>query len=256
MPDDTPRREEPQPPPVTAIVQARAGSSRLPGKIGAPIGDRSLLAWVVTRLREARRVGRIVVATTVEPADDATVAEATALGVDHYRGPVEDVLARFAGALAAFPDATFCRITADNPLLDPGALDLLIEAHIAGRGDHTGVAGTVPLGATAEVVSASALMTAHRESVDPPCREHVTPYLYTHPERFRLIRIAPPPPLVGRSDRLTIDTEEDLRFMRTLYDRLVAQGEPFAIGPVVRLLAAEPSLAAINAGVRQKGWRE
>lgn len=255
MSNDTPRGEASQPD-VVAVVQARAGSSRLPGKIGAPLGDRSLLAWVVARLRDARRVGRIVIATTVEPADDATVAEATALGVDHYRGPVEDVLARFAGAVAAFPAPTICRITADNPLLDPATLDRMIDAHIAEGADYTGAVGPIPMGSAAEVVATAALLAAHAETDDPHCREHVTPYLYTHPERFRLIRVEPSPFLAGRGERLTVDTEEDIRFMRTLYERLAARGEPFAVEPALRLLAEEPELGAINAGVRQKGWRD
>lgn len=254
--DDTPRRQAPQPVSALAIVQARSGSSRLPGKIGATIGDRSLLAWVVARLQGATRVDRIVVATTVESGDDATVAEAVALGVDHYRGPVDDVLARFAGAMERFPSTVVCRVTADNPLYDPATIDMMIDAHVAEGADYTGASGPVPLGTTVEIVSAKALLTAHRETDDPHCREHVTPYLYTHPERFRLLRVAPASYLAGRKERLTVDTDEDMRLMRTLYARLTERGERFAVAPVLRLMGEEPELAKINATVRQKGWRD
>ncbi len=256
MSDDTPRRGASQPVDVLAIVQARAGSSRLPGKIGSTIGDRSLLAWVVARLREARRIDRIVVATTVESSDDATVAEATALGVERFRGPVDDVLARFVGAVEAYPAATICRITADNPLLDPATLDRMIERHLADDSDYTGAIGPTPLGSTAEVVATTALLAAHNETDDRHCREHVTPYLYTHPEQFRLILVPPADYLAGRRERLTVDTGEDMRLMRTLHARLTARGEPFAIKQVMRLMAEDPSLGVINAGVRQKEWSD
>lgn len=241
---------------VQAIVQARSGSTRLPGKIFSKIGPRSILEWVIGRLRAVSALERVVVATTSAPKDDQIESMASSLGIPVFRGNEEDVLDRFYHALEIFPSETVVRATADNPLLDTAMLDTMIGAHISGGYDHTGMGGTLPLGLTAEVVSSSAIETAWRHAVEKPHREHVTPYIYTHPEMFRLFSLPAPPEISGRSYRLTVDTAEDYNLMTAIYERLSGMGRPFCAKEAVRLLDVSPDLVGMNMNVRQKDWRK
>jgi spore coat polysaccharide biosynthesis protein SpsF len=241
---------------VQAIVQARAGSTRLPGKLFLKIGPKAILEWVVERLRASARVERVVVATTANPEDDQTESMAGSLGVSVFRGEEDDVLDRFYRALAVFPADTVVRATADNPLLDTGALDAMIGAHLAGGYDYTGCGGAVPLGLTAEAVSSSAIKTAWSQSREKPHREHVTPYIYTHPEKFRLFSVLASPAISGRSYRLTTDTADDLDMMRAIYERLAGLGLPFCAEEAVRLLDSNADIAGMNSNVMQKDWRK
>lgn len=241
---------------VQAFVQARSGSTRLPGKIFLKIGPKAILEWVIERLLASASVERVVVVTTVKPEDDQTESVADSLGAPVFRGDEDDVLDRFYRALAVFPANTVVRATADNPLLDTATLDAMIEAHVAGGYDHTGGSGAIPLGLTAEVVSSSAIKTAWSQSLEKPHREHVTPYIYTHPEKFRLFSIPASPAISGRSHRLTVDTEEDLNLMRAIYGKLAGNGLTFSAEEAVRLLDANPGMASMNSSVVQKDWRK
>jgi spore coat polysaccharide biosynthesis protein SpsF len=241
---------------VQAIAQARSGSTRLPGKIFLKIGPKTIFEWVIQRLRASSRVERVVVATTSAPGDDQIESMADSLGVPVFRGDEEDVLDRFYHALEKFPAGTIVRATADNPLLDTAALDMMIAAHTAGGYDHTGGGGVIPLGLTAEVVSSSAIQMAWRETVDKPHREHVTPYIYSNPEKFRLFSLPAPPEISGRSYRLTVDTAQDYNLMTAIYGRLAGMKLPFCAGEAVRLLDLSPDLSGMNLNVRQKDWRK
>lgn len=230
-----------------AIVQARTGSTRLPGKALLDIGGRTMLARVVGRARQARCVDEVVVATTDAPADDAVVAECERLGVRAFRGSEQDVLSRFAGAAAAFGAGPVVRITGDCPLIDPGVLDEVVRA--LGGADFAAntLERTFPQGLDVEVASREALDRTAREAVEPFEREHVFPYVYRHPERFQLVSVT----CAGdwSSQRWTVDEAADLEFVRAVYARL---GDPPTWRDVLALLEREPELAAINGGVRQK----
>lgn len=241
---------------VQAIVQARSGSTRLPGKVFLKIGPRTILEWVIKRLREVPAVERVVIATTAAAKDDLIESMAVSLGVCVFRGDEDDVLGRFYHALEKFPAQTVVRATADNPLLDPASLGMMIAAHAASGYDHTGGAGAIPLGLTAEVVSSSAIQTAWRQAVEKPHREHVTPYIYTHPEMFRLSSVPASPEISGRSYRLTLDTAEDYNLMTAIHERLAGMGLAFCAKEAVRLLDASPDIAGMNSSVIQKDWRK
>ncbi|VAX17611.1 hypothetical protein MNBD_NITROSPINAE03-1729, partial [hydrothermal vent metagenome] len=241
---------------VLAIIQARTSSSRLPEKIFQPIGEKPLLGWVLQRLSEAKKVERVVIATSVEPHDDKVESFAVNAGVEFFRGSEEDVLGRFAKTLETFPADTIIRATGDNPLLDPGALDMMIDEHIRNNADHTVLSGKVPIGSTAEVVDPQALTAAYAEAKGEMFREHVTPFIFSHPERFRLLQVTPPAYLANKDYRLTVDTEEDLALMRAIDEKLREQGKPFNVVNAIQLLDMDPKVAAINKNVRQKNWRE
>lgn len=201
------------------VVQARASSSRLPGKVLARVGDASLLALVLRRLAPLS-VDHLVVATGDSAADDAVADVAHAEGVDVVRGPELDVLSRFAIALERYPARTVVRITADCPFVDPALVRAALEIHATTNADYVSntLVRTYPDGLDVEVVSADALVSAASEAFDPVEREHVTPFVYRRPERFTLRSLRHVEPCADR--RFTVDTADDLAFVRSAVERL------------------------------------
>jgi spore coat polysaccharide biosynthesis protein SpsF len=238
---------------TVAIIQARLGSTRLPGKVLMDIVGETVLERVVGRVRGFALVDELIAATSTLHADDAIVKECARIGVAVFRGSESDVLARFVGA-AAETDADVCvRLTADCPLLDPGVSDSIISVFMeaAGAADYASnkIPQSFPRGLDTEVFSREALERAAREARERYERVHVTPYIYRHPEIFTLISVTSD---VDRADwRWTIDTPEDLEFVREIYSRLEGR-EDFSWQDVVALVEEEKSLMWINAGVRQK----
>ncbi|MDP3852501.1 glycosyltransferase family protein [Phenylobacterium sp.] len=211
---------------ILAVLQARMSSSRLPGKVMAPVLGQPMIARQVERLRRSRRVDHLVVATSEEPSDDPLATCAAGLDLDVVRGPLDDVLARFLKALDAFPEAeTLVRLTADCPLTDWRVLDETIDKHLSTGADYTEnmAVKTYPHGLDVEVMKAQALRRAGLEATSSYDREHVTPYLYATPGRFRLADITRTPSL-GHL-RWTVDLPEDLEFVRHVYETLYP-GDP------------------------------
>lgn len=240
---------------LQAILQARMASTRLPGKIFEPIGDKPLLGWVIERLRRTPGIERIVIATSTNPADARVVSYAREQGIPCGTGPEEDVLRRFVIALDEYPAAAaIVRATADNPLLDPETLGMMAAELIREKADWVG-AGAAPLGSVAEVANAAALRLADAEAVETRYREHVTTFIHSQPERFKVRMVTPPDWLAGRAYRLTVDTAEDLAMMRALYGKLTAMGQNFDPRAAVALLDKDPDLRAMNVGIVQKNWR-
>ncbi|MCC3159404.1 glycosyltransferase family protein [Hymenobacter sp. 15J16-1T3B] len=230
---------------VGALVQARLGSTRLPGKVLLPLplhDSTSVLARVLARASRAASLHTVVVATTDQPVDDALAAAAQALGGPVFRGDEQDVLRRFAEAAAAHQLDVVVRLTADNPAIDPHYIDAAVQAHLAAGADYTLTTG-LPVGTNLEVMGRTALAAAHAQARQPDEREHVTPYLRRHPERFRLhtLPLAVPPALAAC--RLTLDYPSDYALQHLLYTRLPAD---FGLTDVAELLAEHPWLRHIN----------
>ncbi|MEO5822005.1 MAG: NTP transferase domain-containing protein [Vicinamibacteraceae bacterium] len=213
------------------ILQARMGSSRLPGKVLARLGHRSVLAQCIERLLAAR-VGEVVVATTTRPEDEAIVAEANAAGVAVTRGPVDDVLGRFVGALDGWTGPYVIRATADNPFVDvdgPARLLRLLDA-----GADYAVEEGLPLGAAVEAMRVEVLREAGALASTAYEREHVTPFIRQSVDRFAVC-IAPAPFELRRpSLRLTVDTRDDLHFVRSLVDQ-TEDASLLSLGQVIAL---------------------
>ncbi|QKG56755.1 glycosyltransferase family protein [Hymenobacter sp. BRD128] len=237
---------------VVALIQARLGSSRLPGKsrlplpLGATGDEHTLLGHVVRRAQRARLVNEVLLATSTQAPDSELAALASRLGISAFRGDEHDVLGRFAGALAqAGPADVVVRLTADNPALDPVFLDAAVAHHLATGADYTHTTG-LPLGTNLEIISAEALRRAHAEATQPDEREHVTPYLRRHPALFRLeaLPLAVEPAVAAL--RLTIDYPSDYALLSLLFSTL---GPDFSLtdpAGLPTLLASHPWLAAIN----------
>jgi spore coat polysaccharide biosynthesis protein SpsF len=235
---------------VIAIVQARMGSSRLPGKILCDIDGETMLGRIVRRLQRARSLDAVVIATTCVPGDDATEGECTRLGVPSFRGSEHDVLDRFFRASAEHRASVAVRVTADCPLVDPQVVDWVVNEFSAADVDYASnvLQRTFPRGLDVEVISYSALERAWREDDDPSSREHVTPCIYRHPDRFRLHGVVNAEDHSGY--RWTVDTPEDLAFVRKIYTHL--GHDEFSWQDVLALLRQRPEWAEINRHVQQK----
>lgn len=217
------------------------GSTRLPGKTLMELAGRPLLAHVLERTRATRGVDDIVVATTDRPEDEQLRPVAEAAGAAFFTGSSDDVLDRFAQAAAAADAACIVRVTADDPFKDPRVTEEVLERFSRGDVDYASntINPTYPVGIDVEVFSREALDTAAREASSAYDREHVTPYLTRHPERFRLASVEREPDLSHL--RWTIDEERDLAFARAVYERLGATGL-FGMDEVLALLEREPGL--------------
>jgi spore coat polysaccharide biosynthesis protein SpsF len=201
--------------PVLVVIQARTGSSRLPGKVLVDMAGRPMLRFQLDRLARLEHC-ELVVATSDLPSDDPIEALALDAGVAVVRGSETDVLARFAVALDRFDPTTVVRLTGDCPLSDPSIVASVVELHHASGADYTSNVHprSFPQGLDVEVAAAPALRAAATEAVDPYDREHVTPFLYQHPERFATANLSSGHDLGHLG--WTVDTADDLARVRAL----------------------------------------
>jgi spore coat polysaccharide biosynthesis protein SpsF len=231
---------------TVAILQARTSSSRLPGKVLCDLAGAPMLARQLERVARARLLDKIVVATSSDPSDDPLARLVGNLGFALFRGSLDDVLGRFVGAVAAHPAEHVVRLTGDCPLADPDVIDAVVAHHIANAVDATtnSVEPTFPDGLDVEVVRADVLRTAGTEASGPVEREHVTPFVYRHPERFSIQHYKGARDLSGM--RWTVDEPADLEFASAVFAALLPSNPTFGMHDVLRLLAARPELAQIN----------
>ena len=241
---------------TVAIVQARLGSSRLPGKVLADLDGDTMLARVVSRLQAARTIDDIVIATTTKSSDDPVVAEASRLGVHAWRGSEQNVLARYIGAARTFKAGAVVRVTSDCPLLDPETIDRVVNALRASTVDYASNTHvrSYPRGLDAEAFYLETLERIFNLATSEAAKEHVTAYLMEKPDAFAISHVTAD---VDDSDlRWTVDTEEDLALVRALYAQL-GLGRTFApYREVVAAVRARPELAAINSQITQKNWQD
>lgn len=232
---------------VVAIVQARVGSTRLPAKVLMPLAGRPMVAHVLDRMRGIAGVDMVVAAVPDLPEDDDLAATCERHGALVVRGSSIDVLSRFAKAADATHADVVLRVTADCPLLSPSvSTRVLAEFESCDYASNT-LRRTYPRGLDTEVFTASALHAANAEATDPIEREHVTPFIYRRPERFRLRHVVNGTDLADR--RWTVDTADDMSFAVAVYDSL---GADFEMTDVLELLERCPEIAALNRDTMQK----
>jgi spore coat polysaccharide biosynthesis protein SpsF len=219
------------------------------------IGGQSALSRVVQRLRRAKLLHNVVVATSLDPRDEAIVTECARLQVPCFRGSEDDVLDRYYRAAQAWPSDALVRITADCSLIDPVIVDQAIEVFLKDGSDYASnsIQDTYPLGMSAEVFTAAALEQAWGGARKAYEREHVTPFFYEHPELFRISSIAAPRDYTHH--RLTLDTADDLQLIRAVYANFDNQ-DNMGWRDVVGLLELHPEIAALNSHVVQKPVHE
>lgn len=232
---------------ILGVVQARVSSTRLPGKVLQPILGEPMLARQLERVCRAERIDALVVGTSADASDGPLEELCAALGVDCFRGSLEDVLDRFHAVAVRYGAEHIVRLTSDCPLADPAVVDAVVELHVEGGYDYTSnvTPPTFPDGLDVEVISAEALAVTWGEATLPSEREHVTPFVRKHPERFRLGNLVNAEDLSGL--RWTVDEPEDLEFVRRVYEALYPRDPAFEMRDVLELLGLHPELQLINA---------
>ncbi len=246
----TPPRDHASPKPaVLAILQARVSSSRLPGKVLKPILGRAMLLHQLDRVRRARSIDELVVATSIEPSDDAIETLCAAEGVRCFRGSLDDVLDRFyQAALPTRPDY-IVRLTGDCPLADPELIDRVVNLLITSGIDIAGAAPTFPDGLDVEAIRFSTLETAWKEAVLPSDREHVSLFIVRQPDRFRVTGLDNDVDLSHM--RWTVDEPEDFDLVRQIYEALYPANLAFTTKDILALLNAKPELLEVNRKFRR-----
>jgi spore coat polysaccharide biosynthesis protein SpsF len=240
---------------IVAIIQARMGSSRLPRKVLKDLSGATVLDRVLNRLGRSRLIQESLVATTVEPADNAIVEHCERTGRKVFRGSEQDVLDRYYRAAKHLDADVVVRITSDCPVIDPQVTDATVHAFLDRHADYASNVRvrTYPRGLDTEVMTVQALERAWRESTKPYQREHVTPYLYENPGEFKLHGIEND--VDCSQHRWTLDTPEDLQLLQTIYARFGSRDD-FGWREVLELVESDPSLTDINRHIAQKAVRE
>jgi len=202
-------------PNVMAVVQARTGSTRLPGKIMKKVNGITILEYVIKRLKLCKKLDKIIIATTDKKKDDIIEKFAIDNNIDYYRGSENDVLDRYMQTAKRYEIGNIVRITSDCPLIDPEIVDHIVEQHLKSKADFTSnvIRRTYPKGLDVEVIKYSALSKAHKEATKKYDREHVMPYIWGNPNKFKLLNIQAPPNLTRPDIRITLDTQEDFNII-------------------------------------------
>ncbi|GAA0319219.1 glycosyltransferase family protein [Bacillus carboniphilus] len=239
---------------VAAIIQARMGSTRLPGKILKTVNEKPLLEYQLERVQLAKTIDQIIVATTIKDTELPIVELCKRLGIDYYRGSEQDVLSRYYETAKKYHVDVIVRLTSDCPIIDPKVIDKVVNNFLRKYPSIDYVSNTIertyPRGLDTEVFSFEALNKAYHKAFLPRDREHVTAYFYTNPTQFKLYSIK------NEQDygnyRWTVDTEEDFELVRLILTELYNRTEHFSLEDVIMLLKANPKWNEINAHIEQK----
>ncbi len=244
---------------VVCIIQARMGSSRLPGKVLKDIGGKPMLGWVVERVRQCKQIDQVVVATTTDAGDEPICEYCRVEGIACFRGNLFDVLDRYYQAAREYRADVVVRVTADCPLIDPAVVDRTIAELQEKQLDFSAnrlpppFKRTFPIGLDVEVVTMAALSEAWENAKEQHEREHVMPYLYAGARKFKTSVIDAPQDY--GSQRWTVDTPEDLEFLRGIA-RLLNGRMDFTWMEILSLVQAHPELSTINAAVQHKFMKD
>jgi len=237
---------------ISAIIQARMSSTRLHGKVLLPLGDTTVLGMTVQQVKKAKRIDKVIVATSVEKEDDAIARHGEELGIPVFRGSLSDVLDRYYRATKKFGVEHICRITADCPLIDPAVIDLVAAEYEKGDCDYISngrVPSTYPDGMDTEIFSFSALEKAWKEAKLPSEREHVTTYIWNQPGLFRVREVKNSEDL--SMVRLTVDEPEDYEMIKDI----VANVPELSLPAILVYLREHPEVSAKTAHfVRNEGY--
>ena len=202
-------------PRTVAIVQARMGSTRLPGKVMMNIGGRPLIAYLVERISRSRLLDAILVATTTNPRDNAIIEECERRGIPNFRGSESDVLGRYVSAARASSADIVVRVTADNPFTDPASIDRVVDA-ITAQDLEYAIETDLPIGVTGEAVTSEALSFIDSVAASSAWREHVTLYAKENPQMLRCSFLEPPAPCKRPDLSFTVDTLDEYLYAKEI----------------------------------------
>ena len=239
---------------IEAFIQARMGSTRLPGKVLKQVKGRPLLDYLVERVAQAKEIAKTVILTTTKVSDDPIAHFCQERKLSCFRGSEEDVLDRYYQAAVFRKPDGIVRITADCPIIDPEVIDQVVQVFREGSPPFdyvsNGMERTFPRGLDVEVFTYQALEKAYLEAILPEEREHVTPYLYRHPELFHIGKVALSPSQVQH--RWTVDTPEDFALIRLIIEHLYPQNSRFRLKDMLELISLHPDWSELNAHIEQK----
>ena len=244
---------------VVVIVQARMSSSRLPGKVLLPLMGKSLLARMIERLKMSDYGAGLVIATSTGVADDAIAKEAEALGVSCYRGSLNNLLDRHYQAAKLCNADVVLKIPSDCPLIDPKAIDHVLDFFFANRNHYDYVSNlhpaTWPDGNDVEIMAMHCLEQAWRKATRPLELEHTTPYIWENPNVFSIGNVPWETGLdYSMSHRFTIDYEEDYLFIKRVFEELYPAKADFSCGDILALLEQKPEIYELNAMYAGVNW--
>lgn len=237
---------------IVAIIQARMGSTRLPGKILKKVNGRPLLSYQIERLQQSNYINDLVIATTIDEKDDLIVELCEKNNILSFRGSEEDVLARYYETAKAFKAEAIVRITSDCPIIDVQVVDKTIQYFINNNFDYVSntVERTYPRGLDTEIFTFAALEIAYNEAVLERDREHVTAYFYTNPDIFKISSVRNE--IDYSKYRWTVDTEEDFQLIKNIIENLYSDNPQFTLHDTVQLMETNPDWFNINAHIEQK----
>lgn len=224
---------------ICATIEARMTSARLPGKVLMDAAGKPMLAHMIERLRRVARLDDIIVATTTNDTDDPVVALAEQLGVGCFRGSEEDVLGRVLGAARANDVDLIVETTGDCPLIDPAIVTDVIDFYLAANVDYVSNAlapRTFPVGMDTQIFATDILADVDRRTNAPGDREHVSLYIYNNPDRYRVAAVTAPAHHHAPDLRLTLDTPEDLRVIRSVFEALYPSNPQFDLSDMLAFL--------------------
>ncbi len=240
---------------IIAIIQARIGSTRLPGKVLMNVSGKPVLWHVVNRTSFSEGINDIVIAIPKSGENDILEKFARDNNFSFFRGSEEDLLSRYYNAAKEFNAGIIVRINSDNPLVDPRLIDLTVKEHLNTNADYTTsctIKKNLPIGLGTEVFNYSTLEKAYLETKKKSEREHVTPYIYFHPEIFKLKLVEIKGKLNRPELRLTLDTKEDLKLIKRIFKCLYKENCMFYSEEIIDLLDKNSELKSINAKIKQK----
>jgi spore coat polysaccharide biosynthesis protein SpsF len=234
-----------------ATIEARMTSTRLPGKVLAKIGTFPALALMVKRVSRVPEIDDIVIATTTNATDDEVVYLARQLGVGVWRGSEEDVLQRVLDAARNAGADVIVELTGDCPLIDPAIVSKVINRYRELEVDYVsnGLMRSYPIGMDLHVFSTDVLADVNQRTNDAVDHEHVSLFIYRHPEIYSLANVEAPPEEMRPNLRLTLDTVEDLEVIRAIHHAIGFDRFDYSLANILKFLDANPQIAAINAAV-------
>lgn len=246
-------------PNVLIVIQARVGSSRLPGKVMMPILGQSLLHRMVERLRFVKRPIKLVIATSVNAADDIIEQEAARIAIPCFRGSENNLLERHYLAAVKYNADVVLKIPSDCPLIDPQAVDHILDYFLAHRAEFDYVSNlhpaTWPDGNDVEIMTIACLTRTYEEAHRLLEREHTTPYIWENPDKFRIGNVTWDTGLdYSMSHRFTIDYAADYQFIKKVYEELYPLKADFSCQDILDLLNDKPEIYNINAEYAGVNW--
>lgn len=239
---------------VAAIIQARMTSTRLPGKVLKEVLDKPLLEYQIERVRKSKLINEVIIATTTNSTENPIIEFCDRLNINYYRGSEENVLERYYNAALKYNADIIVRLTSDCPVIDPFEIDKAINYYLENQNSFDYVSNTLirtyPRGMDTEVFPFTILEKTYNEAKQQHEKEHVTPYIYSNPDKFRLGFVSYHKDI--SKYRWTVDTEEDFTLISKIIEALYLRDSDFSMDDIVSIIENNPDWQQINSHIEQK----